>query len=91
MSARRIDKYKIPRSQVNVEATAQQAVSYLRYQEDDIERLAVEPVRRDKIIARFHTHPEFKPSSLSKDMVGTDKPMEDYDQYLAETDVAIAD
>ncbi|KAI0349822.1 hypothetical protein OH77DRAFT_1431655 [Trametes cingulata] len=85
-----IDKYKIPRAQVDVEALAQQMFLYLRIHAEDTQFLSYDPTRRDQIIAEMYAHPDCKPSCWPCDIVGANMPLEKYDEYLAHANDAIA-
>ncbi|KAI0349824.1 hypothetical protein OH77DRAFT_1431658 [Trametes cingulata] len=84
------DKYKIPRSQVDLEAIAQQMFLYLRVHAEDTQFLSYDPTRRDQIIAELYAHPDCKPSCWPQDIVGANLPLEKYDEYLAHANDAIA-
>ncbi|KAI0363271.1 hypothetical protein BV20DRAFT_975867 [Pilatotrama ljubarskyi] len=84
-----IDKYKIPRAQVNVEALAQQMFLYLRVHAEDTQFLSHDPTRREQIIAEMYAHTDRKPFCWPPALVAADL-AEQYDGYLAQADDAIA-
>ena len=86
-----IEKYKVPRNLIDVEAIAQTMARYLIISSEDTEFLSYDPTRRDQIIAQLQAQPGFKRSSWPCDIVGgSDLPLEKYDEYLAKADAGIA-
>ncbi|KAJ2986724.1 hypothetical protein NUW54_g9655 [Trametes sanguinea] len=84
-----LDKYRLPRDQVDVEALTQRWFYYLWIDAEDTEILSHDPTRRDAIITQLYSNPEVKPSCWPQDIVGDMLPAEKYDEYLAQADAAI--
>ena len=86
-----VHRYSVPRSQIDVEAIAQEWVRYLKITAEDAEILARDPAARDAIIAELSSNnPAVKPSFWPSDTVGVNLPLEKYDEYLAHANEAIA-
>ncbi|KAI9001263.1 hypothetical protein BD414DRAFT_404324 [Trametes punicea] len=85
-----IERYKIPRAQVDVEQIAQDFFTYLRVTAEDAEILSHDVARRDALIAKLYANPAVKPSSMPDDMVGVDPSPEQYNDYLKHANAAIA-
>ncbi|KAI0642820.1 hypothetical protein C8Q79DRAFT_1002663 [Trametes meyenii] len=87
-----LDKYKVPREQVDVEALAQELARYNQICAEDTEALDYDHAARDRIMADLYANPDCKPSAFPHDTVGgADEPLEKYDAYLAQVNAAIAD
>ncbi|KAI0671283.1 hypothetical protein C8Q78DRAFT_850523 [Trametes maxima] len=87
-----LDKYKVPREQVDVEALAQELARYNQICAEDTEFLDYDHAARDRITAELYANPDCKPSAFPHDTVGgDDEPLEKYDAYLAQVNAAIAD
>ncbi|CDO69463.1 hypothetical protein BN946_scf184817.g23 [Trametes cinnabarina] len=89
MSYAIFEQYKIPRSQVDVEALAQVMFRYLRLTAEDSEILSRDPTARDALIAELYANPEVKPTFMPSDVVGDNLPLAKYDEYLEQVDAAI--
>ncbi|KAI1791674.1 hypothetical protein LXA43DRAFT_1010028 [Ganoderma leucocontextum] len=57
-----LDRYKVPKQSVNVEAIAQQFARYLKITAEDTQYLSYHPTRRDELVAELYKHPDLKSS-----------------------------
>ena len=64
-----VEKYKLPRDKIDVEALSQTIAWYLNISGDDAEFLSYDPVRRDQITAQLQAQPGFEPSLWPCDIV----------------------
>ncbi|KAI0365028.1 hypothetical protein BV20DRAFT_973730, partial [Pilatotrama ljubarskyi] len=84
-----LEKYLIPRAQIDVEAMAQQFYHYLRIGAEDAEVLSQFPSQRDEKIAALYASPACKPSFWPRDMIGDDPSPEEVDAFLAQANAQI--
>ena len=84
-----VEKYIIPRAQVDVEAMAQQIFLYLRVHGEDTEYLSYDPTLRDAKIAELYANPSCKASFWPDDIVGEDPSPEQINAYLSQANAAI--
>ncbi|KAI0365027.1 hypothetical protein BV20DRAFT_1125244 [Pilatotrama ljubarskyi] len=84
-----VEKYKIPRAQIDVEAMAQRIYLYLRIGSEDTEYLCQHPAERDQKIAELYASPACKPSFWPTDMIGDDPSPEQVDEYLSQANAQI--
>ncbi|KAI0323295.1 hypothetical protein GY45DRAFT_1439641 [Cubamyces sp. BRFM 1775] len=84
-----VEKYIIPRAQVDVEAMAQQIFLYLRVHGEDTEFLSYDPALRDAKVAELYANPSCKASFWPDDIIGEDPSPEQVDVYLSQANAAI--
>ncbi|KAI1791671.1 hypothetical protein LXA43DRAFT_389864 [Ganoderma leucocontextum] len=64
-----LDRYKVPRRSVNVEALAQQLARYLKVTAEDTQYLSKHATRRDELFAELYKHPDVKSSVAPQEFV----------------------